>query len=161
MQEGSFVRHRGAPEWGVGRIVRISGDDIQIEFKGRTKTLKLAVASQHLEEVTQAEVGDRANQPRAQARLAPDPARKVPCITCAKPLNEPQRRDEDRWQSCPECSVRGGREHIFRRFPDAFGEAASGETATGGTEPDSRCTACRTGGKHEPPIRTCSRFPGA
>lgn len=158
MKEGSYVRHRGAPEWGVGRILRVGGDDIQIEFRGRSRTLKLAVASQHLEEITAAELTDRTNDARMRIHSSPEPARRIPCITCAKPLNEPQWREDEHWKSCPACSVRGGREHIFRPFPEAFAEADLTITAVRVSARDSLCTACRTGVALSAKARSCSQL---
>jgi hypothetical protein len=158
MKEGSYVRHRGAPEWGIGRVLRIGTDEIQIEFRGRTRTLKLAVAGQHLDEITAAEMTDPTNAVRARIHASSDPAPRIPCIACARPLNEPQFREEERWKSCPACSVRGGREHIFRPFPEAFVEADLSMTAAGSSARDSVCTACRTGVALSAKARSCTNL---
>ena len=104
MNEGGYVRHTARPEWGVGRIVSVAGDDIRVQFRTRTVTLKASIAGPHLEELTAAEVAEAAlsTPPRSVRRTSPaHPARSVPCITCAEPLKNSQRRLSDTWKSCP------------------------------------------------------------
>ena len=61
-KEGDFVRHRARPEWGVGRIGRLSGDNLEIQFQDHVRLLKTNVAEPHL---------DRA---RADEYQSPSPA---------------------------------------------------------------------------------------
>ena len=43
------------------------------------------------------------------------------CTHCGRPLHKAQWTDDEKWKSCPRCSQHHGGEHVFRRFPDAFG----------------------------------------
>ena len=47
--EGDFLRHRGKPEWGTGKVVAADADKIQLRFSHGPVTLKLAVAGPMLE----------------------------------------------------------------------------------------------------------------
>jgi Protein of unknown function (DUF3553) len=48
-KEGDFVRHRARPEWGVGRVGRLSGDNLEIHFQDHVRLLKTGVAEPHLD----------------------------------------------------------------------------------------------------------------
>ena len=43
------------------------------------------------------------------------------CTHCGRPLFRSQWTPDSRWKSCPRCSRRHGEEHVFHRYPDAFG----------------------------------------
>ena len=51
-KEGGYVRHRARPEWGVGRIDRLSGDNVDIQFRDAIRTLNRAIAEPHFDDAT-------------------------------------------------------------------------------------------------------------
>jgi transcription elongation factor GreA-like protein len=56
MKQGSFVRHRAKPDWGIGRVLLVAGHySIEFETRGLIK-LDAAVAGSHLEILDEAEV---------------------------------------------------------------------------------------------------------
>ena len=65
------------------------------------------------------------------------------CEACGKPLNRSQRRRGNALKSCPNCSTRDGRQHVYHDYPDAFGETAARATASDPDGPQSWCTRCR------------------
>ncbi|MGH9384210.1 MAG: DUF3553 domain-containing protein [Vicinamibacterales bacterium] len=67
-KEGGFVRHRARPEWGVGRIDRLAGDNLLIQFREAARTLNRAIAEPYLDEATAKEFG-------IQSDAQPQPAR--------------------------------------------------------------------------------------
>lgn len=72
------------------------------------------------------------------------------CSVCGSPLNRSQRDEAGFWKSCPGCSRRNRRVHIYHRFPDAFGvsvERVSGSDPEGA---QSYCVGCRSSGGPRP-----------
>ena len=67
-KEGGFVRHRARPEWGVGRIDRLAGDNILIQFRDAARTLNRVIAEPHFDDATAKEFG-------IQSEAEPPPAR--------------------------------------------------------------------------------------
>ena len=79
------------------------------------------------------------------------------CAHCDRPLHRAQWTDDEGWKSCPRCSQHHGREHVFRRFPDAFGTTPTRATLRRPNGPQSQCTECR--GNQAPDLasgRLCS-----
>ncbi len=79
MEQGSFVRHRARPEWGIGRVLLVAGHYIiDFEVRGLIK-LAAAVADFQLMVVDDAEVppehplrgGKKPGAFRSTARRAP------------------------------------------------------------------------------------------
>ena len=66
-KEGDFVRHRARPEWGVGRIGRLSGDNLEIQFQDHVRLLKTLVAEPHLIEHEPTSI--RAHHPRRRQNV--------------------------------------------------------------------------------------------
>jgi Protein of unknown function (DUF3553) len=67
LKEGDFVRHRERPEWGVGRVSRVSGDNMEVHFQDHVRMLKTAIAEPHL---------DRARADEFQTPSAATPAKR-------------------------------------------------------------------------------------
>jgi Protein of unknown function (DUF3553) len=74
-KEGDFVRHRERPEWGVGRISRVSGDNLEIAFQDHVRMLKTAIADPHL---------DRARADEFQSPTPATPAKRASRAKTAK-----------------------------------------------------------------------------
>ena len=66
------------------------------------------------------------------------------CKHCHNPLNEAQYHGVN-LKSCPNCSVQNGQEHVFYKYPDAFGTTPLRATSVHPDGPQSHCTACRGG----------------
>lgn len=65
------------------------------------------------------------------------------CTACERALHQAQWRANDMLKSCPRCSSANGREHVFHRHPEAFGETPARATASDPEGTQSWCTACR------------------
>ena len=79
------------------------------------------------------------------------------CSHCGLPLDESQFTDEKTWKSCPSCSQAHGGEHVFRRYPTAFGTTPARASLRHPEGPQSQCTECR--GNQAPDLasaRLCS-----
>ena len=155
-QPGNPVRHRNKPEWGLGRIVGETGEGkVLVRFAARKGDVLLAAdfAEKFLvpdEGVIAAPIGARSTTPPVVATPpAPKPIIRRPCVECTVDINEVRMSADGQWRSCPSCSARGGRHHVYLPFPASFGvidpPLAEGETPT---EPQyGWCNACRTGGR--------------
>ena len=156
-KEGDFLRHRGKPEWGTGRVVSVSGDKIQIRFAHAPVTLRLDIAASMLE-VAEAPVKLPG---KTRTHKAGTTVRNAPCNVCGIALNRSRRSKDGHWKSCPECSVRNGMEHVFWPYPDSFGESqarVSGEDAAGA---QSHCAGSRSrGANYGSDRRSCGQFEG-
>ena len=143
-KSGDLVRHRSRLEWGVGRVTGQTSDGkVLIKFSARKGDVLLtaAGAEQHL--VADGDASWHAEVTRPAARPAPEP-RLTPCITCAKDLREVQSPPDGAWHSCPSCSARNTRQHVFLPYPAAFDVEADAAAA----EDDPKrgwCTDCRAG----------------
>lgn len=79
------------------------------------------------------------------------------CTHCGRPLHRTQWADEKNWKSCPRCSQEHGDEHIFLRYPVAFGTTPLRASFRHPEGPQSQCERCRGG--HAPDLaagRLCS-----
>jgi len=79
------------------------------------------------------------------------------CRNCGRSLSYVQWAGVDRWKSCPRCSTRNGTEHVFYRYPEAFGTTPARATYHHPEGPQSYCSPCR--GTGEPDLsasRLCS-----
>lgn len=63
------------------------------------------------------------------------------CNHCNKPLNVAQYHND--LKSCPNCSTQNGVEHVFYKYPKAFGTTPKRATNARPDGPQSYCTACR------------------
>jgi hypothetical protein len=73
------------------------------------------------------------------------------CINCSKPLNETQYRKKRSLKSCPNCSTKNGKEHLFYPYPETFGTTPKRSSTTNPDGPQSYCQACR--GEQEQPLQ--------
>jgi hypothetical protein len=150
MQQGTHVRHRVKPEWGVG-VARenASGGKCRIQFEGYgIVTLDLAAARHHLDELSPEDVAAHlAAHPRpvGTSPITPHGSR---CAHCKKPLHRSVYSSDKTWKSCPRCSIRDGAAHVFYEYPDGYGtsDARISDDAPDGAQ--SYCKTCRAG--HEP-----------
>ena len=115
---GDLVRHTVKTEWGLGRVVgQTTEGKVLIKFAGKQGDVLLTAAFAQTHLVADAG-GDwqelrRSHRPE-QAVL------RVPCGNCSTGLREPLTAADGQWRSCPECSARNGRQHVFLPFPEAF-----------------------------------------
>lgn len=171
---GDLVRHRSKSEWGVGRVSgQTTEGKVLVKFTGRAGDVLLtaAGAEQHLAPDT----GAAWAPPTRAASMVT--ARRTPCVHCAADLREIVTSHDGEWRSCPECSVRHARQHVFLPFPREFESAeapnAAASAETGGesgseptAEPDPKaqwCRSCRAG-RRSSGFRLCkaaSRGPGS
>lgn len=152
---GDLVRHRSKPEWGLGRVTGQTGEGkVLVKFASRTGDVLLTAegAAAHLVPDTGTPVSFTASSPGR----APAPLRRTPCVACAKDLQEVLMAPDGAWRSCPHCSSRDGRQHVYRPFPDAFDPAEAGPPAEA-PDDDPRhhwCRDCRAG-KRVQEFRLC------
>ena len=151
-KSGDLVRHRSKPEWGVGRVTgQTSEGKVLIKFTGRSGDVLLtaAGAEQHL----MPDTGAVWAPPARAASRAPKPVTRTPCVHCAAELREIVTSPDGEWRSCPECSTRHGRQHVYLPYPREFDEeaiaaAAGAAEPASGAAPDPRalwCRSCRAG----------------
>lgn len=143
---GDLVRHRNMPDWGLGRVTGETGDgkvllkftdrkgDVLLSQDGAEKFLVVDPTA-----VWTATPGTKVKRPPATGRsssrssAAPRPAaplmpspftkqppRRIPCVNCAAPLSTVVSSPDGTWRSCPSCSSRSGRHHVFLPYPSAF-----------------------------------------
>jgi len=67
-KEGDYIRHRERPAWGVGRVSRVSGDNMEIHFQDHIRLLNTAIAGPHL---------DRARSEDFQAPVSATPTKRA------------------------------------------------------------------------------------
>jgi hypothetical protein len=137
VEEGLFVRHTSKPEWGVGKIEGINGENVFVRFTGQLKTLKMAFAERLLEPAGADEFGARTS-----TRGGPAVGRITACGVCGKSLDKSRRSLDGEWKACVRCSANDGTEHVFYRYPDAFASGHGGDDDSG-TQGD--CSWCRSG----------------
>lgn len=168
MKAGDLVKHSGKPEWGIGVVVERTGEKCTIHFqqKGRV-VLQLAAAAPHLVAVSRAEVEDgnallepsrwdSLSLPAEQrAKRSKTTATTVAaCSSCKRPLNRSQYSEDKKMKSCPRCSSKDGREHVFYEYPGAFGQTDARVSDASPDGAQSYCATCRT---HDEPIRGARR----
>jgi hypothetical protein len=68
VNQGDYVRHTARPEWGVGRVLMVSGDYLQIQFQHALVPLKASVAGPLLTKSTASEFQEPASSPRRRGR---------------------------------------------------------------------------------------------
>ena len=147
MEQGSFVRHRAKPEWGIGRVLLVANHyAVEFESRGLVK-FAAAVADSHLEVIDQAEVpaehplrgGKKAGRTKQTAG--------VRCQHCERLLSRSVYTQDRTRKSCPRGSDTDGQFHVFYDYPDDFGlsEARANSDTPDGAQ--SYCKACRQGEK--------------
>jgi hypothetical protein len=154
---GDLVRHKVKTEWGLGRVVgQTTEGKVLVKFAGKQGDVLLTAAFAETHLIRDAG-GDwqEARRPHRPESVV----RRVPCGNCAADLREPLTSADGQWQSCPECSARHGRQHVFLPFPEAF----DGHGAPAAVEDDPKrhwCHACRSGNTTgRTRTRTCRDVP--
>lgn len=145
MEQGSFVRHRARPEWGIGRVLLV-GTHYNVQFEGHGLVkLSTAVADSHLEIVDEADVP--AEHPLRGGKKSGGSRRSTGtlCRHCDRPLNRSVYSESGTLKSCPHCSEADGHSHVFYAHPEDFGLSdarVNSETPDG---VQSYCKSCRQG----------------
>lgn len=80
------------------------------------------------------------------------------CIICGEPLKEAQWRNKNQYKSCPRCSTNNGKEHVYYKFPDAFGTTERRKTYNHPEGPQSYCVSCRSRSESTANKIFCSQF---
>jgi len=153
---GDLVRHKNKPEWGLGRVTGETGEGkVLVKFAARSGDVLLTAdgAEKFLVPDTGviAAVTAQLNPGAAPTRVAPPPplpARRVPCVSCAGNILDVRTSGDGLWRSCPACSARSGRHHVYLPFPAAFdvvdAPPPEGDTSA---DPNGWCNACRAGAR--------------
>jgi hypothetical protein len=147
---GDVVRHQQQTEWGVGKVVSLTGDGkVVVKFSGRPGDVMLSAAGAgtHLA----LDDSEWQDAPRAKGRKAKSAViKKMPCITCSKDLKQSFAYAHAGWKACPECSAKNGRQHVLRPSPQAFETPdANGNVARGDSAQAGWCLSCRSNGAIE------------
>lgn len=74
------------------------------------------------------------------------------CKACGKPLKQSQYGGNNKYKSCPMCSVINGEEHVFFSYPEDFGQSNKRETANHPDGPQSYCYTHRLNPTREVPV---------
>ena len=158
---GDLVRHTVKTEWGLGRVVgQTTEGKVLIKFAGKQGDVLLtaAFAQTHLQPDAGGDWQELRRPHRAEAVVL-----RVPCGNCSVDLREPLTPADGKWRSCPECSARNGRQHVFLPFPEAFDVVEAPANAPAEAESDPRqswCHACRSGNTRGlTRTRTCRDVP--
>ena len=67
------------------------------------------------------------------------------CTVCKQPLSEAQFNADRTMKSCPSCSQRNGKKHVFYPCPENFGTTTHRITPNNPDGLQSHCTECRGG----------------
>ena len=137
---GDVVRHPNH-ELGVGEVIDVTNDNIEVRFAQRTVKLKAAVALPLLEPAAREDL-PVATRPKTRGRST-STASAGRCEACGKVLNRSQRSRDGKWKSCPKCSSQDGVHHVYYEYPDAFGESDARVTDADPSGAQSYCAACR------------------
>jgi hypothetical protein len=165
-KSGTYLKHAACPEWGIGRVDAADGGDyISVTFEhGGQRKLSLRQVTDKLEIVPAEAVpaGTRfVAQPARASTARSSQKTNGECVVCGGALNRSQRPESgggQAWKSCPNCSSSHGTQHIYRPFPDTFGQS---EARVNDNTPDgaqSYCNYCRSGRAPEGPQRSCDSF---
>ena len=65
------------------------------------------------------------------------------CQHCGQPLNVARFNELRTKKSCPSCSQKNGKEHVFYNYPKAFGTTPKRASTKNPDGPQSYCTPCR------------------
>ena len=142
---GDLVRHTVKTEWGLGRVVgQTTEGKVLIKFAGKQGDVLLtaAFAQTHLLPDAGGDWQELRRSHRPEQVVL-----RVPCGNCSVDLREPLTAADGAWRSCPECSARNGRQHVFLPFPEAFDVVEPTAEPPAGAAEDPRaqwCHACRS-----------------
>jgi hypothetical protein len=152
IDEGFLFRH---PAWGPCRVTEMRGDRAEVLLEsGEYKVVTLAFARAKCTPLRPTELRSdsrllrKARSPThgdAPVALQNDIDRSRPCASCREPLNHSLADKGGNWKSCPNCSALNVREneHVFHRFPAAFGTSVKRISAETPDGRQSWCTSCR------------------
>ena len=154
---GDLVRHRTKDDWGLGKVVSLTGDGkVNITFAGRQGDVMLTklAAESHLKLDESSEWQTPAAKRKAKV------VKKVLCITCGKDLRQSFAYAQAGWKACPECSWKNGKQHVLRKYPDGFeAPSTNGAVTLGDAAQAGWCLSCQA--KVEVPeggSKNCSDF---
>jgi len=85
----------------------------------------------------------------------------VVCQHCGKPLNESQYRKGKQYKSCPQCSSKNGKEHVYYTYPENFGTTPLRVSTNSPEGAQSYCYPCRGRGPSSGVGKLCSDFSDA
>jgi len=142
------VRHNTKADWGVGEVVRLEAETCEIRFPTGLRTFDFDRAMTGFVKTDDPiPATPSVRKPRGTG---------LKCKSCDAVLRSSVYQDDDKWKSCPNCSGNNKIEHVFRKFPEAFGTAE--EQAADPATIQGFCTACRNKEKPTDPGRLCSSF---
>lgn len=84
----------------------------------------------------------------------PLPGEDPDCEHCGGKLRDNRASERGGFRSCPQCSGLNGKFHVFRRFPEEFGQTQARRTARDPAGGQSWCKWCR----HVEYLREPDRF---
>lgn len=144
------VRHNTKADWGVGEVVRLEAETCEIRFPSGLRTFDFERAMAGF---------TKTDEPIPAAASTRKPrGTGLKCKSCDALLRSSVYQDNETWKSCPNCSGNNKVEHVFRKFPDAFGTTEERASDTSPVGAQSFCTACRIKEKPTDPGRLCSSF---
>jgi hypothetical protein len=158
---GDLVRHKNKPEWGLGRVTGETGEGkVLVKFAARAGDVLLTPEGAEKFLVPDTGVIAAAMGPRPAAPApSPAPSRRTPCVNCAVDLQAIRVSPDGLWRSCPSCSARSGRHHVFLLASSAFDELDA-PLADDVPPPHPQygwCRACRAGARASG-FKTCSQI---
>jgi len=80
------------------------------------------------------------------------------CKACNKELNKSQYRKGDKYKSCPNCSTKNGKEHVYYLYPENFGTTPKRASTKRPDGPQSHCESCRFDRDSHPKQILCSEI---
>ena len=144
-EENALVRHANMPSWGIGRILKVDGELVWIQFSGAgLKKLKVDIAAEHLvaaDLVVTPESKAPVPRPITSAGSRSSSRSDARCAHCDQLLKRSQQRNAGTMKSCPNCSGFEG-EHVFYPYPEGF--AAAVGSAKDAARDHSDCSQCRS-----------------
>jgi hypothetical protein len=66
------------------------------------------------------------------------------CVHCEQPLHRVQRAKAQTLKSCPNCSTRNGKQHVYHDYPEDYGETKKRITSANPKGSQSWCSLCRS-----------------
>lgn len=140
IETGVLVRHVNKPEWGVGKVEGINGENVFVRFTDQLKTLKMSFAEKLLEPAG----ADAFMFNKPAARGGPAVGRLTLCGVCGKTLDKSRRSFDGAWKACVRCSTNDGTEHIFYPYPGGFSDTDPHASEDDSASIGSDCLWCRS-----------------
>lgn len=151
-QTGDLVRHTKLADRGVGVVVGVQGDKVEINFEHHgAARFNVFAARLTLVLVSPNEIEAESPllDPKQWMRYAVPPKERTvaaTCHHCKEPLKRARTSAAGRGKACPGCSQRNGAEHVFYESPAAFGTSTKRVTKNNPEGVQSHCLACRQEG---------------